>query len=108
MKKIVIMMMMAVMTLTGWAEDKLQPGQQVTLIEDCYGTVVSETLDKLTEYINNDNFNMFSTFFKFGYATYLDKDMQATVVKVQGDKVLVKLENHMKWWVLKEKLQHPK
>ena len=108
MKKIVIMMMMAVMTITGLAEDIIQPSQQVTIPEDCYGTIVPETLDKLREYINNDNFDMFSTFFKFGYATYLDKDMQATVVKVQGDKVLVKLENHMKWWVPKEDLQHPK
>ena len=47
MKKIVIiMMMMAVMTITGLAEDIIQPGQQVTITEDCYGTIVPETLDK--------------------------------------------------------------
>ena len=47
MKKIVIiMMMMAVMTITGLAEDIMQPGQQVTITEDCYGTIVPETLDK--------------------------------------------------------------
>ncbi len=34
MKKIVIMMMMAVMTITGLAEDIIQPGQQVTITED--------------------------------------------------------------------------
>ena len=46
MKKIVIMMMMAVMTITGLAEDIIQPGQQVTITENCYGTIVPETLDK--------------------------------------------------------------
>lgn len=46
MKKIVIMMMMAVMAITGLAEDIIQPGQQVTITEDCYGTIVPETLDK--------------------------------------------------------------
>ena len=100
--------MLADMTIKGWAEDTLQPGQQVTITEDCYGTVVPETMDKLAEYISNDNFDMFSTFFKFGYATYLDKDMQATVVKVQDNKVQVKLENHMRWWLPKDKLQHPR
>lgn len=100
--------MLAVMTIKGWAEDTLQPGQQVTITEDCYGTVIPETMDKLAEYISNDNFDMFSTFFKFGYATYLDKDMQATVVKVQDNKVQVKLENHMRWWLPKDKLQHPR
>ena len=87
------------MNLQAIADEGPQPGETVVINKDCYGTVVPETLDKLAEYIRNDNFEMFSTFFKFGYATYLDKDMHVVVVKVQGDKVLVKLDNLMQWWV---------
>ena len=42
---------------------------------------------------------MYSTVFKFGYATNLDKDTHAVVVKVQGKKAQIRLDNHMLWWV---------
>lgn len=106
MKKIVILMMLATMCLRALADEGLQPGQMVTVSENCYGTMVPETLDKLAEYISNENFEMFSTFFKFGYATYLDKGMRATVMKVQGNKALVRLENLTQWWVLIDDLQN--
>ncbi|MBQ6747431.1 MAG: hypothetical protein IJR07_10360 [Bacteroidaceae bacterium] len=106
MKKIVILMMLATMCLRAIADEGLQPGQAVAVSENCYGTVVPETLDKLAEYISNENFEMFSTFFKFGYATYLDKGMRATVVKVQDNKALVRLENLTHWWVLTDDLQN--
>ena len=100
MKKLVIMIWMLVgMTLQAMADEGLQPGVAVVINKDCYGTVVPETLDKLAEYIGNNNFDMFATFFKFGYATYLDKNTHALVLKVQGNKVLVKLDNLMQWWV---------
>lgn len=105
MKKLVIMIWMLVgMTLQAMADEGLQPGVAVVINKDCYGTVVPETLDKLAEYIGNDNFDMFATFFKFGYATYLDKNTHALVLKVQGNKVLVKLDNLMQWWVTDEML----
>lgn len=100
MKKLVIMSLMLLsMILQVKADERPQPGEAMVINKDCYGTVVPETLDKLTEYIGNNNFEMFSTFFKFGYATNLDKDMHVIVVKVQGNKVLVKLDNQMQWWV---------
>ena len=50
MKNIVVLMvMMVAMTLRAWADDNVQPGQQVAISQDCYGTVVPETLDKLAE-----------------------------------------------------------
>lgn len=93
------------MTLQAIADGEPQPGWSVQISNDCYGTVVPETLDKLAEYMRNDNFEMFSTFFKFGYATHLEKGMQATVVKVQNNKALVKFENLTQWWVLINDLQ---
>ena len=33
------------------------------------------------------------------YATNLDKDTHAVVVKVQGKKAQIRLDNHMLWWV---------
>ena len=106
MKRIgILMVMLVAMTLRGWADDNVQPGQQVTISQDCYGTVVPETLDKLAEYSRDGNFDMFSTFFKFGYATFLDKNMKATVLKVQGNKALVKFENFTQWWVSIDDLQ---
>ena len=83
------------------AADNMVNGQQVTIDNDCYATVVPETLEKLDEYIHNENFDMYSTFFKFGYATNLDKDTHAVVVKVQGKKAQIRLDNHMLWWVWK-------
>lgn len=99
-----MILMLVGITLHTIADERPQPGEAVVINKDCYGTVVPETLDKLTEYIGNDNFDMFATFFKFGYATYLDKNTHALVLKVQGNKVLVKLDNLMQWWVTDEML----
>lgn len=99
MKRIVTLMLGVIMALQLWADNSLQAGQQVTIDNDCYATVVPETLEKLDEYIHNENFDMYSTFFKFGYATNLDKDTHAVVVKVQGKKAQIRLDNHMLWWI---------
>jgi serine/threonine protein kinase len=61
--------------------------------------LMKEHPEKLDEYIHNENFDMYSTFFKFGYATNLDKDTHAVVVKVQGKKAQIRQDNHMLWWV---------
>ncbi|MCR4765560.1 MAG: hypothetical protein K5856_05250 [Bacteroidaceae bacterium] len=90
---------------TNKSYNKLQLGQPVSIIENCYGTVVPETLDKLAEYSRNDNFEMFATFFRFGYAIYLDKDTRATVMKIQGNKVLIKLDNYTQFWVFDTSLR---
>ena len=96
-----VVLLLIIISLYGYtiADDTVREGQQVTLTDNCYGTVVPETLDKLVEYTRNDNFDMFSTFFKFGYAIFLDKGMTATVLKIQQDKVLIELPNHTRFWV---------
>jgi len=98
-----LMILMFVMPIL--AEDTVKEGQQVTLTEDCYGTVVPETLNKLTEYSLDGNFDMFATFFKFGYAIMLDKDTQATVVKIQDDKLLLKFANYTQFWVKRSNVE---
>ena len=100
MKKLILLLIwMTASILPIMADDTVREGQSVVLTEDCYGTVVPETLDKLVEYSQNDNFDMFSTFFKFGYAIFLDKHTPATVIKTQQNKVLLKFPNHMQFWV---------
>ena len=106
MKKIwMVGLMMLVCCLPMLADDTVKEGQQVTLTEDCYGTVVPETLNKLTEYSLDGNFEMFATFFKFGYAIMLDKDTQATVMKIQDDKLLLKFANHTQFWVKRSNVE---
>ena len=106
MKKILLLWLIALaLSLPIMADDAIKEGQQVTLTADCYGTVVPETLNKLSEYSLNANYDMFATFFKFGYAIMLDKDTPATVLKVQGDKLLLLFPNHTKFWVKQENVK---
>ena len=108
MKQIALFLVMVMLSfLPIMADDTIKEGQQVTLAEDCYGTVVPETLNKLTEYSLNGNFDMFATFFKFGYAIMLDKNTPATVVKVQGDKLLLMFANNTSFWVKRIDVSKP-
>ena len=106
MKRIVLLWAMVMMSfMPMMAEDSIKEGQQVILTEDCYGTVVPETLNKLTEYSLDGNFEMFATFFKFGYAIMLDKDTSATVVKEQDGKLLLRFANRTQFWVKREQVK---
>ena len=59
MKKLILLLIwMTASILPIMADDTVREGQSVVLTEDCYGTVVPETLDKLVEYSRNDNFDM--------------------------------------------------
>ena len=49
MKRIVTLMLGVIMALQLWADNSLQAGQQVTIDNDCYATVVPETLEKLDD-----------------------------------------------------------
>ncbi|MBO7419261.1 MAG: hypothetical protein J6U14_10070 [Bacteroidaceae bacterium] len=107
MKKLFLFLIsMIALSLPITADDVVKEGEQVRLTEDCYGTVVPETLDKLVEYSRNDNFDMFSTFFKFGYAIFLDKDTPATVIKTQQNKVQLRFPNHTQFWVYSNMVAH--